>query len=202
MRYPAAETAEKHERILQEASRLFRERGFSGVSVAEIMKATGLTHGPFYNHFASKEALMAESLELAMRASFEDLGAVPNTAQGKAEYIQRYLSTHHRDTPGKGCSMASLAAEVCREPAVRAPFTRQLNALIDRMAMHLPWRSKRDARGDSIRATATMVGALILARAVDDDAFSEEILKATQNGLLEPASKLRTSPESPSSPRQ
>jgi len=202
MRYPAAETAEKHERILQAASRLFRERGFSGVSVAEIMKATGLTHGPFYNHFASKEALMAESLELAMRASFEDLGAVPGTAQGKAEYIQRYLSTRHRDTPGKGCSMASLATEVCREPAVRAPFTRQLKALVDKTASHLPWRSKRHAREESIRAISSMVGALVLARAVDDDAFSEEILKAMQHGLLEPAPKPQTASKSPSPTHQ
>jgi len=65
MRYPAAETAEKHERILDEAARLFREQGFSGVSVSEIMKATGLTHGPFYNHFDSKEELMAESRRCA-----------------------------------------------------------------------------------------------------------------------------------------
>src|SRR6202044_3740203 len=67
MRYPAAETAEKHARILDEAARLFRERGFSGVSVSEIMKATGLTHGPFYNHFDSKEALMADSVMHGMQ---------------------------------------------------------------------------------------------------------------------------------------
>src|SRR5271155_3143577 len=75
MRYPAAETAEKHERILNEAARLFRERGFSGVSVSEIMKATGLTHGPFYNHFDSKEELMAESVVHGFQRTLDGLNA-------------------------------------------------------------------------------------------------------------------------------
>lgn len=184
MRYPASETAEKHTRILQEASRLFRERGFTGVTVGEIMKATGLTHGPFYNHFASKEALMAESIEVALRESLDDLNAVDSSAKGKAEYVRRYLNTSHRDAPGHGCAMAALASDICKEPAVRAPFTQHVKALVDKMATRLPWRSKRNARGDAIRATASMVGAMILARAVDDDAFSEEILREVRQGLI------------------
>jgi TetR/AcrR family transcriptional repressor of nem operon len=176
MRYPAAETAEKHQRILDAASRLFRQRGFADVSVAEIMQATGLTHGPFYNHFPSKQALMAEAVA---HASAQTFGRITNTdpsEAGKAAYLSAYLSTAHRDDPGDGCLMASLASDIAREPAVKRAMTTHLTALIDRMAAHFPWRSKRDARGDTIRLLASTVGALILARAVDDDALSAEIL--------------------------
>ena len=112
MRYPAAETAEKHKQIIRQASRLFRERGFSGVSVAEIMQATGLTHGPFYNHFPSKEDLMAKSLEHGMQSTLAGIDQVGNSAKKTAKYLDRYLSTAHRDAPGKGCTMAALAADI------------------------------------------------------------------------------------------
>ena len=128
MRYPAAETAEKHERILNEASRLFREHGFSGVSVSEIMKATGLTHGPFYNHFDSKEALMADSVMHGMEATLDGLEETEGSAKGWADYLKRYLSVSHRDACGAGCTMAALAAEVRQEPLVRGPFTARLKA--------------------------------------------------------------------------
>jgi TetR/AcrR family transcriptional regulator, transcriptional repressor for nem operon len=183
MRYPASETAEKHERILNEAARLFRERGFSGVSVSEIMKATGLTHGPFYNHFASKEALMAESLAHASTASLADLDASARSPQAMLAYIERYLSTGHRDAPGEGCLMAALASEIRQEPAVKGCFTTHLKAAIDTLTAHFPWPSKRRARADSIRLLSSMVGALILARAVDDEALSEEILEEVRSGL-------------------
>ena len=184
MRYPAAETAEKHERILNEAARLFRERGFSGVSVSEIMKATGLTHGPFYNHFDSKEALMADSVMHGMQTTLDGLEATEGSAKGWANYLKSYLSVAHRDACGSGCTMATLAAEVRQEPLVRGPFTARLKAVVETMALHFPWSSKKAARGDSIRALSSMVGAMVLARAVDDDAFSEEILKEVRKGLV------------------
>src|SRR6266404_3508417 len=123
MRYPATETARKHKKIIREAARLFRERGFSGVSVSEIMKATGLTHGPFYNHFASKEALMAASIEHASAKSLADLDARKASADQMIAYVETYLSAAHRDAPGAGCLMAALASEIRQEPAVRASFT-------------------------------------------------------------------------------
>jgi len=183
MRYPASETAEKHTRIVTEASRLFRERGFHGVSVSEIMKATGLTHGPFYNHFESKEALMAKSLEFGLDKTLADLKASESSAEGRAKYIAQYLSIAHRDACGTGCTMAALASEVRQEPLAREPFTRRLKILIDEFASHFPWHSKKSARGDAIRTTASLVGAMVLARAVDDDAFSEEILREVKQGL-------------------
>jgi TetR/AcrR family transcriptional regulator, transcriptional repressor for nem operon len=183
MRYPAAETAKKHKNIIREAARLFRERGFTGVSVAEIMQATGLTHGPFYNHFPSKEDLMAKSLEHGMQSSLASIEQVGNSAKKTAEYLDRYLSTAHRDAPGKGCTMAALAADIRQQPEVRRTFTAHVKAIIEKMASNFSWRSKRPARGDSIRMLSTMVGALILARAVDDEAFSKEILREARRGL-------------------
>ena len=184
MRYPAAETAEKHERILDEATRLFREQGFSGVSVSEIMKATGLTHGPFYNHFDSKEELMAESVLHGFKTTMERLDAVQGTAKGWSEYVKSYLSMAHRDACGNGCMMAGLASEVRHEPQVRGVFTDQLKAVVEKMVARFPWASKKSARGDAIRMTASMVGAMILARAVNDEAFSQEILSEVRKGLV------------------
>ena len=184
MRYPAAETAKKHERILDEAARLFREKGFSGVSVGEIMKATGLTHGPFYNHFESKEELMAESVLHGFKATMEGLDSLPDTAKGWSDYVKKYLSVEHRDASGRGCTMAGLASEVRHEPQVRGVFTDRLKAVVEKLAKRFPWGSKKSARGDAIRTLSSMVGAMILARAVEDEAFSEEILSEVRKGLV------------------
>ena len=102
MRYPAAETAEKHQKILAEASRLFKERGF-GVSVSEIMKSTGLTHGPFYNHFESKEALMAECITHSAADALVELDAAGQTPEGMRAYVRDYMSHEHRDARAEGC---------------------------------------------------------------------------------------------------
>ena len=184
MRYPASETAEKHARILQAASRLFRERGFSAVSVSEIMKSTGLTHGPFYNHFSSKEALMQESVEQGLQELLDQLEMLPGTYEGLTLLVEHYLSEAHRDSPGTGCTIAALASQIRQEPQLRSPFTEKLKAYIDKLAHHFPWRSKNYARGYSIRMLALMAGALILARAVDDPHLSKEIMDEARQGLL------------------
>ncbi len=183
MGYSAADTAAKHERILDEASRLFRERGFSGVSVSEIMKAAGLTHGPFYNHFSSKETLMAEALAHGVKTSLADLDKVCGSANGKTQYVEDYLCAAHRDSPGAGCTIAALSAEVRQERQVRRPFTVQLKALVQKLTHCLPWSSKRASRGEAIRMLSSLVGAMILARAVDDRAFSDEILREVRKGF-------------------
>jgi TetR/AcrR family transcriptional regulator, transcriptional repressor for nem operon len=177
MRYPAAETAAKHARILEKASRLFRERGFSDVSVAEIMQATGLTHGPFYNHFTSKEGLMVEAVQHASEEGLAALEATPHSEKGRREFVSRYLSAEHRDCPEEGCLIAALASEIAREPAVQSAMTTHVKAMIAKMASHFPWKKGRSARGEAIRAMSCSLGALILARAIDDEDLSEEILK-------------------------
>ncbi|SFQ12116.1 TetR/AcrR family transcriptional regulator [Variovorax sp. 770b2] len=186
MRYPAAETAEKHQKILAEASRLFKERGFDGVSVSEIMKATGLTHGPFYNHFDSKEALMAECITHSGDAALADLDAAGETPEGMRAYVRQYMSPDHRDGRADGCLVAAFAAHSGQpgsEQGVGAPLTAYLKSVIDRFARNFPWRSRKNAKGDAIRMLASMYGGVVLARAVDDEALSEEILREVLAGL-------------------
>ena len=104
----AAETAQKHEQILDQGIKLFREHGFAGVSVGEVMKAAGLTHGPFYNHFASKEALMSECLTRDMQRDTSSYDRYPSTEKGLEKYVGEYLSTQHRDAPVSGCNVELL----------------------------------------------------------------------------------------------
>lgn len=183
MRYPAAETAEKHARILQQAGQLFREHGFSGVSVSEIMKQTGLTHGPFYNHFASKQALIAECFAQVAEQSLGRMDAASKVPNATAAYLAAYLSPQHRDNPGGGCPIAALAPEVAREPGVRGVFTTYLRAALDCLATRFTWPSKQHARREAILAVSAMAGALMIARAVDDEALSQEILQETLAAL-------------------
>jgi len=184
MRYPASQTAEKHEKILKEAARLFRERGFDGAGVAEIMKAAGLTHGAFYAHFASKEALEAEAVESAFAQSNKRIYALTGNARDpKRVFLDSYLSAAHRDHPGSGCVIAALGSEVARDSAARKPFTQRVRHTIEGMAGRFRWKRKGAARRNSIHLLSAAVGALTLARAVDDPGLSDEILKSVRDSL-------------------
>lgn len=187
MRYPAEETAEKHQRILAQAARLFREKGYDGVSVGQIMQATGLTHGPFYNHFASKEALMAESTLHGSEHSRAALDAATISPEAMRQYVRDYVSAAHRDAPGHGCLLAALAGDARKLPAVRPAFTVHLKSIIGKLAAHFPWRKKRGHRQEAIVMLSAMVGAVALARAVDDAALSDEILAAVSAAFAPPA---------------
>ena len=174
MRYPAEETAAKHERIVMEASRLFRERGFQNVSVGEVMKAAGLTHGAFYAHFDSKEKLQAAAIAYGQRVS---LGRVQRGTgeRSKRSYADVYLSRRHRDNPGDGCTMAALAPEVARStPELKAAFEQGLEDILT---------AKGGDRKEAIFQTAAMLGGVVLARAVRDPRLSDEILNAVRQKL-------------------
>ncbi len=179
----AAETAQKHERILDESIKLFRDRGFAGASVGDVMKAAGLTHGPFYNHFASKEALMAECLTRDMQRDTASYDRYPATEKGLAQFVGEYLSMQHRDSAASGCNVAALSSEIRQHEELREPFTMQLKALIQKLATHFPWRSRRSARGDAIHMYSAMVGAMILSRSVSDDKFAREILEEVKQRI-------------------
>src|SRR6516162_11943197 len=130
VRYPAEETAAKHERIVKEASRLFRERGFENVSVGEVMKAAGLTHGAFYAHFGSKEELQAAAVAYGQKVSLERVQR-SNSKKSKESFADLYLSRWHRDNPGDGCTMAALAQEVARStPELKAALERGLEEIL------------------------------------------------------------------------
>ena len=173
MRYSVEETAARHERIVKEASRLFRERGFENVSVAEVMKAAGLTHGAFYAHFASKEELQAAAVAYGQKVSLERVQR--NRAMRKGSYADRYLSPRHRDNPGDGCTMAALGQEVARSaPKLKAAFERGLEEIL----------SVEDGdRKEAIFQTAALLGGVVLARAVQDPRLSDEILRSVRQKL-------------------
>ena len=173
MRYPANETASKHVRIVKEASRLFRERGFVNVTVGEVMKAAGLTHGAFYAHFRSKEDLQQAAIAYGQRVSRDRLQR--NAKQSKGSYAEKYLSREHRDNPGDGCTMAALAQEVARSsPETKAAFERGLREILS---------AKGEDRKEAIFESAAMIGGIVLARAVRDPRFSDEILKSVRQKL-------------------
>jgi TetR/AcrR family transcriptional repressor of nem operon len=172
MRYPAEETAAKHERIVKEASRLFRERGFENVSVGEVMKAAGLTHGAFYAHFASKEELQAAAVAYGQKVS---LGRLQRSKKSRESYADRYLSRRHRDNPGDGCTMAALAQAVARStPELKTAFEQGLENILS---------AEGGDRKEAIFQVAAMIGGVVLARAVNDPQLSDEILRSVRQTL-------------------
>ncbi len=175
LRYPAYETARRHRRILREAARLFAERGFSAVSISEIMNASGLTHGPFYNHFRSKDALISECIDEAIRVTVEKLMLTPPTPGGKEAYFRWYLTQLRNDSVA-GCVLIALASEMSREQSVRSSVTSLLSTTIDALSNHFPWSSKASARSEAIRTYASIIGAIVLMKAADDETLVSEIL--------------------------
>lgn len=174
--------AESRKRILAAAATLFREKGFDGICLAEIMKAAGLTHGGFYGHFGSKEDLETQALSLALAQGATDWGQLLDSAPSRplAALADDYLSPYHRDNRGEGCPFAALGADTARrsEP-VRSAFTAGLESFLALLSNAVPGRSKAQRRRKAIATLAEMVGAMILARAVNHPALSDEILAAT-----------------------
>ncbi|WP_308720800.1 TetR/AcrR family transcriptional regulator [Komagataeibacter xylinus] len=185
MRYPAEETAAKHQRLLNAASELFRQRGINDVSVSEVMKAAGMTHGAFPSHFGSKDELASAAIREAMDQADATLSrALADPVTAKETFLQNYLSRAHRDGAGNGCPMAALAVEIGRREPDKPALSRHLGKVIERIARGFRWSGGGDRREKAILTTAAMVGAVILARSVDDGELSDEILAATRRQLL------------------
>ena len=164
----------KHERIVKEASRLFRERGCGNISVGEVIKAASLTHGAFYAHFGSKEELKAAAVAYGLKVW---LGRVQrsNREKSKESYSDRYLSRWHRDNPGQECTAAALAQETARStPELKAAFEQGLENILS---------TKRGGREEAIFQTMAMIGGVVPARAVQDHRLSDEILKNVRQKL-------------------
>ena len=178
MRVTKEKAAENRERILTEAARLFREQGLSGVGVDTLAEAAGLTHGSLYSQFGSKEQLAAEALRHALLSSATRM----NGARTLDELAARYLTPEHRDRRGDGCVVAALGSEMPRHSAaIRRGFTDAVRAMVERIAGLMPGR--RSAEDAALAAAATMIGALTLARAVDDLDLSDRILAAARKEL-------------------
>jgi AcrR family transcriptional regulator len=178
MRYEKGHKDETRRHIIDVASAQFRESGIAAVGLAGIMSEAGLTNGAFYTHFASKEDLVREVLTDALtrreekhRDNLENSVALETT-------IRDYLSTRHRDRAGSGCPTAALVAEIARHPkATRDAFTGKVADIIVLMAEQIRHGSADERRGKAITIYSTMVGALQLARAVNDKQLSDEILE-------------------------
>ncbi len=181
MRVSRIEAAQNRERIIEVAARLFRERGFDGIGVADLMKSAGLTHGGFYGHFASKEDLMAQACARALEGSLEVLHQVAEHGGRNAlsAIASAYLSPAHRDRPGEGCALAALGAEAARHGSpIRSAFTRGVRAALDMLTRLVPGKSERAKRERALATYASMIGAIVLARAVDDPELSEQVLQS------------------------
>ncbi|ASV88000.1 bacterial regulatory, tetR family protein (plasmid) [Ochrobactrum quorumnocens] len=174
MKVSREQMAQNKRRILDVASQLFKDKGFDAVSVAEVMKAAGLTHGGFYGHFNSKDDLVAQTLAHALAAdSFGD---------GKfSDFVRSYLTPRHRDNPGKGCPTAGLAAAIRHQtPAAKTAMADGLRSQLARIEQVLQEQDVANKRRAAIGSWAAMVGAVILARAVDDPELSDEVLDQTR----------------------
>jgi len=166
-------------KILEVAGTLFRERGFDGTAVDDIMRRAGLTHGGFYGHFGSKDDLAAETCVRVMAGDgwAERITGTPNPSFGAV--IRAYLSPRHRDAPGRGCLLAAVGSDVARQPRpVRRAFTEGFRSRVAALERLLPGRSASARREKALAAMAGLVGALMVSRAVDDANLSDQILKA------------------------
>jgi TetR/AcrR family transcriptional repressor of nem operon len=180
-----ARTAAKeasHERIVAVAARAIRRSGYDGTGVADIMKEAGLTHGAFYAHFPSREAMLAEAADRACAesaAAAADMVARVPTEQALATMLQGYLSREHLEHTELGCPLAALGSETARQaPDVRRVTTRHIKAMIDLVARQSPDWGQPAAHERAVLTIAAMVGSLVLARAVDEPALSDSLRQA------------------------
>lgn len=188
MRYSKDHKAETHERIVKNASVRLREHGAASLGVAELMKEAGLTHGGFYAHFSSRDALIGEAFSHAMDQTAKRWRKRAEQApDGKelSSIVNSYLTAQHRDDVGTGCALPSLGAEVHRASLkTRKAVAAKLNEMIDIIAEQIPVKTSKTARRDAIAAFATMTGTMILARMAGTGEFSEEVLAAGRHGVL------------------
>jgi AcrR family transcriptional regulator len=177
-----------HERIVEAAGRAIRRSGYDGIGVADIMKEAGLTHGGFYAHFASRDAMLAEAAD---RAGADGVAAVARLAaaappkRAREALLRAYLSEAHVHGVETGCAVAALGSEMPRQaPEVRRAATRRIKEMIDLVARESPDWGKRGAHEHALVTVATMIGALILARAVDDPRLSDAVRDAALKHLI------------------
>lgn len=182
MKVSKEQVRENRKHIVETASVLFRERGYDGVGVAELMSAAGFTHGGFYKHFASKADLMSEAMSCGFMRSAESTQGV-----SREQFVENYLSREHRDSMGKGCVMSALGADTARQPApIKAAFAQGIETQLALLASERGPHSA--SRADLIDSMAHLVGALVLSRACpDDSALADEILEVCRARLLNKA---------------
>lgn len=183
MRLTKAQASENRDRIVRTASSLFRQGGFDGTPVADLMAKAGFTHGGFYNHFSSKAALLSEAASHGLSKT-----AATIESAGTAEFLRQYLSRAHRDARDEGCTLAALGGDAARHPEVGPAFEEGIEALLDQLARGFACTestSDETRREDAINALAHAVGAVVLSRACPDDTpLADEILRTCRAEVL------------------
>ncbi|RMT56234.1 TetR family transcriptional regulator [Pseudomonas syringae pv. theae] len=177
MRVTKAQAQANRAHIVETASIQFREHGYDGVGVADLMAAAGFTHGGFYKHFGSKSDLMAESAACSISKTVEQSKDID-----PAQFIEYYLSREHRDNPGTGCTMAALSADAARQSdAVKATFANGIESLLAASVAagaHMDDQKQQQARANTIDMFAHALGAVLLSRSCPDDSpLADEILE-------------------------
>ncbi len=201
MRYSPEHKAETHARIVRKASVRLRERGAHGVGVADLMKEAGLTHGGFYAHFDSREALVVEAFGYAVDRSVQHwrklLDELPPQKRLTA-IVDGYLSPQHRDDVGHGCAVPALGAEIARESAkTRKAFAAKLDELVDLFADYIVDVPRKTARRRAAAMFATLMGTLVMARVSGSGDISDEILNAGREAALAAATGHGASAKTP-----
>jgi TetR/AcrR family transcriptional regulator, transcriptional repressor for nem operon len=183
-RGPSTKKQETHDRIVRTAATAIRKHGFHGVSVADIMEEAGLTHGGFYAHFDSRDAMLAEALDAGANESLDRLGKAADAAKpddALEATIDAYLSDRHVEHAEHGCTLAGLGSETTRQSAaVRRVATRRTREMADLIERQMTGWGKASRHEDALAVMSTMVGALMIARAVDDPQLSKEIRAAAK----------------------
>ena len=175
-----------HERIVDAAARTLRRAGVAGVGVADVMKQAGLTHGGFYAHFESRDALIAEAMDRAGRESGQRIRARVDACLARGEsglraVIDAYLSEAHLKGTETGCVVAALSSEMPRlSPALAAPAAERVRKLVALVQHAHP----RGAKDEAMVIASTLVGTLQLARALGENAQGKALLAASRKALL------------------
>ena len=198
MRYSKEHKFQTHAKIVKRASVKLREKGAHGIGVADLMKEAGLTHGGFYAHFDSRDALVIEAVTHAMDRSTErwrKLSEQTPADKRLSKIVNTYLAPDHRDDPGHGCAVPALAAEMARESAkTRRAFAGRMEQLIEMLAEQYQGLPRRAARKQAMAALATMMGALVMARVAGNSELSDEILKSGRDAVLDRAGPVTKKP--------
>ncbi|PAY06151.1 TetR family transcriptional regulator [Bradyrhizobium sp. UFLA03-84] len=197
MRYSKEHKQETHARIVKRAATRLREKGAHGIGVADLMKDAGLTHGGFYAHFDSREALVIEAFNYAMDRATERWRKV--TAEVAPEkrlstIVDGYLSATHRDDPGQGCAVPALGAEIARESLkTRKAFALKLDQMIDMITDQIQDVPRKTARKQAMGVLATMLGTIVMSRIAGNGEMSDEILSAGREAALGRATTVKAS---------
>lgn len=184
MRVSRAQADANHQNVIDVASRLFREHGFDGIGLKDVMKAAGLTQGGFYKQFESKEDLAVRATARAVHGSIERWVGFSDSGSPLEALLAFYLSTAHRDGQGRGCPLVALGSDAARKsPAVRSALEDGIRSQLGHLDLFLGNPQGEAPSAAAMATLSMMVGALALSRMVNDDALSKDFLTAATDGI-------------------